>query len=109
MGTYSELLYSTAMPGQLPLFGADSPAPNGTAMPVQAETRTDPAAGEVLPSKVEGVSSSLGALRLTLGRLASDRAPVLSSLRSSVGLGPRLPLLGEEERTEDDGTAVVKY
>ena len=41
-----------------------------------------------------------------LGRFASERAPVLSSLRSSVGLGPRLPFVGEEE-TIEEGSVVV--
>lgn len=62
--------------------------------------------GRASSSKVCNVPSSLGGLRLILGRFASERAPVQSSLRSSVGLGPRLPFDGEEETTEE-GSVVV--
>lgn len=62
--------------------------------------------GRASASEVSNISSSPGGLRLMLGRFASERAPVLSSLRSSVGLGPRLPFVGEEE-TIEEGSVVV--
>lgn len=53
-------------------------------------------------SKTVRAFSSLSVLRLILGRFAQDMIPDLSSLSSSVGLGPRFHFDGDDETTDGD-------
>lgn len=62
----------------------------------------------VARSEAVRTCSLLGVLRLKLGRFAVDTAPDLSSLRSSVGLGPRFHFDGEDETTDEVDTVIVR-
>lgn len=75
---------------------------DGAPVPEVISTNSAPAS----PSKVSDASSPLRDLRLILGRFANDRAPVLSSFKSSVGLAPRLPFVGEEGSADEECVVV---